>query len=622
MSIVTGGRDNPNHLCSMGLQIVTDCDAAKAITEQLSRPPDNRGRSPPGTYELAAYRGRLRHDDNPKAKVPPKKRLQIPVTEENRFDWYWRWFADSRDGDHESVRKDRLTDVRRTRILIGGTEPRWVSVPKLAKPLDHRAAILAGHWSPLANRPPRPWILNSRGEPIDDVIGLGRWKPGTKAIKAPARSQVVEVNGVDRCAEKELTEGPPGHWITVDGLPGQGAAWPPFGDPPPLLIGWERTDRMLSPEEEHELVHRVQTEQPSGWCGRYPARNELVRQFFYLINREARGKDFRGVPKSDLHMAGVVAVLDRVSAFDPSRRKRLSSYVTERIHGAMLDERKQWEKQGRHGETRDERWLMANHYKYADRQLIGGGYSASYNDTLILVLMAAMARPNDGIKDYTRERAIKAIGDFEAAQAGQSHYDTTAEGGYADDIDQAPVRGPIATDDESAGGLAFAVSGDEIDVLVRAALMRGQDAYSRHTDEVWLAYCRQRRRARYTDAKGMYAYRIDGATGKAYTVWLLSWDAHIERRGTASGFRTHPAPLRQVGRLQYEADQRMAHGVYEFATRFKLRTKATRNWVFTPATVVPLDVLLQLAAADAAERRSHGEIAEASVEGCVRLEPV
>jgi Sigma-70 region 2 len=470
----------------MGLSwiyIVTDCDTAKAITEQLSRPRDNTGRPPP-------------------AKTAWRQPNRWNETDEFRDGWSARW---------------------------------------------------------------RPAV--SKAKPEHVKRGGGRW-----------------------------TEGRRGRWVRTKGLPGQGL---PAPIPPPLLAGWEVNDGMLPLDEERELVGRVQA------SGDRAAQTRLLRQFFYLINREAKGKAFRGVPKADLQMAGVIALLAAIEKFDLGRGYRLSTFVRMRIHGAMLDERKQWEKQGRHGESRDERWLMANHYKYADRQLIGGGYSASYNETLILALMAAMARPNDGIKDYTRERAIKAIGDFEAGKAADVQYDTAAEGGHIDEDDE---RVPEKEMGDSPAWAAVSV-GDT-------------DVYRRLDDEEWEAYCRRRARAHHTDAEGMYACRIDGATGKAYTVWLLPWDAHEERRVTESGFRTHPAPLRQVDRIQYEADQRAAHGKYDVAARFKLRGKRKRNWVFAPATVIPLDVLLQLAAADAAERRNHGKIDEASAEGCVRLEPV
>jgi Sigma-70 region 2 len=540
----------------MLLEFVTDCAAAQAITRGMGFRPSN---PPPPTEtillasELAIHRGRLRHGDNPKAKVPRNRRLSISVTDEVRhgtavqYGWHWRWFPRSVAGDGGGVRKDRLKEVGNGHILIG-TER--VRVSDLAQPHDHQAATLAGHWSLLAKRPPRHWIRNSRGEPIDDVVGLAceGWKPGTKVTRGPARSQVITVNGIDRCEQKHRIEIACGRWITLEGLPGLG---PPAEIPPALLASWAYNDGMLSREEELELVRRVLSEQPSGWCGHYPARTELLRAFFYLINKEARGKDFRGLPREDLQMAGVVALLEDLARFDLDKGYRLSTFLAKRIHGAMLDEQKLWQKQGRHGETRDERWLIANHWKYADRQLIGGSYSASGNPALIAALMAAMACPNTGIKNYTRQHAIEAIGRFEAAQATHESYDTTAEGGYADGDE----RQPEMDISDSPSWVAVAVE--------------NTDTYRPLTDAEWQDHCRQRAGAHYTDAKDTYITYLD-ANGKPHQRLLTPWDAHLYRgRGN---FPTYPAPLRRIGRSQYEADQRTAHGA-DITTRIKLLGK-------------------------------------------------
>jgi Sigma-70 region 2 len=271
---------------------------------------------------------------------------------------------------------------------------------------------------------------------------------------------------------------------------------------------------MLSKEKEQELVLAFK-------AGDRAAELRLLRSFFYLIAGEARHKDFRGVPKEDLLMAGVVAFLKALPDFDPDKGKkdkRLSTFVRPRIHGAMLDEQRRWQM----ARTRDQRWLLSNHYKYADQQLIGGSYSAIDNPALITALVAAMAHPTTGIKGYAAERAVQAIADFEAAR-GHAHYDTRAEVGSSTGDD----RTPELDFTDSPSWAAYAVG----DI----------DDYRPLTNEEWLSYCLQRTNAHYTDAE---------------------WGAHIKRRGTPSGFPTHPAPLKKIGRSQYEADQASAHGVF------------------------------------------------------------
>jgi hypothetical protein len=383
-----------------------------------------------------------------------------------------------------------------------------------------------------------------------------------------------------------------------------------------LLAGWEGNDGMLSKEEERELIGRFQNDENDA-----AARYRLIRKFFYLIAQEVR--KVKGPPRADLEMAGVLAFFDVVRTFDLSSNYRLSTPARKRLHGAMLNEVARWKGQGLHGDTRDHRWLVSNCWKYRDRQLIGGDYSAGYNETLIMALMAAMRCPNTGIKDYRREQAIQAIGDFEAGQVRHAEYNTLTEGGFDDpenwvDEDYGPALAEEREiPDEGRGG-----AGDNDGVFDYSH--RPLDEYEPLNDAEWVEYCRQRATARYTDAHGAWHEfflwnDVTDTTGRPEPAWsLLSpWDARAR-------FPTHVSPLRQVDRQQYEAYQRAAHGAYAVATRFKLRKvrkPCMWNWVFAPLRVPPLDVLLQLAA-DAAERKCHVEIDEASGQGCDRPEPV
>lgn len=78
--------------------------------------------------------------------------------------------------------------------------------------------------------------------------------------------------------------------------------------------------------------------------GDVEVRNRLVERHLALVHHFARRMEPRlggGVEGEDLVSAGVVGLMDAVSAYDPCRGFRFSTFAAVRIRGAMLDEMRQ-----------------------------------------------------------------------------------------------------------------------------------------------------------------------------------------------------------------------------------------------------------------------------------------
>lgn len=78
--------------------------------------------------------------------------------------------------------------------------------------------------------------------------------------------------------------------------------------------------------------------------GDVEVRNRLVERHLALVHHFARRMEPRtggALEGDELVSAGVVGLIDAVSAYDPSRGFRFSTFAARRIRGAMLDELRQ-----------------------------------------------------------------------------------------------------------------------------------------------------------------------------------------------------------------------------------------------------------------------------------------
>jgi RNA polymerase sigma factor for flagellar operon FliA len=95
-------------------------------------------------------------------------------------------------------------------------------------------------------------------------------------------------------------------------------------------------NRSTSPEQERQRLWQAYAKRPT-----VANRNALVRENLRLIDavaKELSQRLPREVDFNDLRSWGVFGLLDAIRSFEPERGLKFSTFASQRIRGAILDE--------------------------------------------------------------------------------------------------------------------------------------------------------------------------------------------------------------------------------------------------------------------------------------------
>jgi hypothetical protein len=145
---------------------------------------------------------------------------------------------------------------------------------------------------------------------------------------------------------------------------------PRSGNPTPKLATRRWWGPILEPGEAADLIRRAQ-------AGDEPAKATLIKRFHRVILKIAApyvpdpeverqvlewGLKRDGPELDDLVSAGLHAISEAITRFNPRRNNGLYAYAKKYIEGAISAEARNWKKRGTAGETRIERWIYSHPY--------------------------------------------------------------------------------------------------------------------------------------------------------------------------------------------------------------------------------------------------------------------